>query len=127
MENKIIGLGDSMKDLKTVLEAVSIELSQSKKVRCNECPYNGEYDDGCDCTMHLLDDLLGHIEGLREENERLTKCMDSKNNYEETIKSLSDMNHDLLEYIKLLKEDNKLLKEDNKEFIEQIFRMKQSL
>lgn len=29
-----------MKDLRTVLEAISIEISQSKKVRCNECPFN---------------------------------------------------------------------------------------
>lgn len=112
-----------MKDLRTVLEAISIEISQSKKVRCNECPYDGE----CDCTMHLLDDLLGHIEGLREENDRLTKCRDSENNKDEVIKCLSDTNKDLLKYIHELKEDNKLLKEDNKEFIEQIFRMKQSM
>ena len=46
---------------------------------------------------------------------------------EELTKSLSDINHDLLEYIKLLKEDNKLLKEENKRLIEQMFRTEQSM
>jgi hypothetical protein len=46
---------------------------------------------------------------------------------DEVIKSISDMNHDLLEYIKLLKEDNKLLKEENKELMIRLFHSEQSM
>lgn len=46
---------------------------------------------------------------------------------DEVMKSLSDINHDLLEYIKLLKEDNKLLKEENKELMIRLFHSEQSM
>lgn len=39
-------------------------------------------------------------------------------NYEETIKSLSDTNKDLLGYINVLKEDIKTLREQNEQLME---------
>lgn len=101
-----------MKSLETVLKCYSIHLDED--IGCERCLYkfNG-------CVVQMEKDLYKHVIRLKEENERLIKCMDYENNKDEVIKCLFDNNKDLLGYIKVLKEDIKALRKQNEQLMEQ--------
>lgn len=100
-------------NLEEVLEAYNVHFSEDGC--CEECFYkfNGY------CIVQMEQDLYKHVIRLKEENERLIKCMDYENNKDEVIKCLSDNNKDLLGYIKVLEEDIKALRKQNEQLMEQ--------